>query len=192
MTMTTYFRLDQLPARAKIAQLEERPDGAWRIILYEKDDTLSTMLAVINIFEAVDPTRLGREAVPHLPELAWVAYRGGWYAEVHLTSNYDDTNGRYLYRALSQAHCTPPFADAPLAKEPHKPGTRLPSNTEALAILREPEKCSLAVRLECHQVRLRNKASLIATPGYAAAASLGEALADICQGVQLLLGDKAE
>lgn len=182
-TTNAYLRLAQLPPGAKIAQLEAA-GGAWRIIIFEKDDEIPTSTQCVNLFEAVDRARLCRTAAPFLPEQAWVAYRGGWYAEVHLTSKHNVTNGRYLNRALWQAHTTPPFAE-----EPRKLPSRLPSIADARELMSDPDQCSLAVRLECHQVRLRMVAPIVEADKSEAMAS---ALADLCQSVQTLLGDLAE
>lgn len=187
MNMPAYFRLAQLPAGAKIAQLEPAP-GAWRVILLEKAENAPVPLHAFNIFEAVDRTKVCRAAAAHLPEQVWVAYSGGWYAEVRLTSKHADTNGRYLDRALWHARITPPFAEEPRETPRKVPGS-LPSIADAQKLMSDPDQCSLAVRLECHQVRLRRIAPIV---GADKSEEMASALADLCQGVQMLLGDQAE
>ena len=189
-TTTAYLRLAELPPGAKIAQLEAvGKDVAWRIILFEKDSELpNALLSVYNIFEAVELAPLTRMAVTHLPERCWVAYRGGKFAELHLPSNHYRTNARYLNGALRQAHITPPFAEEPRETPRKVPGS-LPSIADAQKLMSDPDQCSLAVRLECHQVRLRRIAPIV---GADKSEEMASALADLCQGVQMLLGDRAE
>lgn len=60
---------------------------------------------------------------------------------------------------------------------------------EAYDLMKNRSKCSLAVRLECHHEILR---STFAMGSEVRGEKIADALSDICLGLQLLLGDKAE
>jgi len=62
-------------------------------------------------------------------------------------------------------------------------------SSEAYALLRNWDDCSLAVRLECHEAKLRT----CHTAGETAQINIiAEAVADVCVAVKMLLGEQAE
>lgn len=183
MEQITYTSQADLPNMAVIIQLERPTSETWRIVVWRKEDGA---MSVVDIVENSDRVALGRWMTSHAitTDEVWAAFKGAWYTPVRLASKHARTNARHLNQALWQAYSTPAFADpdgAPRAKTQR----RLPSTAEACELMRDSAKCSLAVRLECHQVLLRGALPIDR-------AQIAEALADLCQGVQILLGDQAE
>lgn len=179
-----YQTLAELPTTARIVQLEAVKGPAWRTIIWETEDHA---MSVVNIFEHEDHVALVQITTAWLSgsERVWIAYKGGWFVEVPLSSNYDRTNARHLLAALFQAYATPEFKAA--SSEPTADKRAAPVDLKtAYELMRNPSKCSLAIRLECHkailsQLQPRDKSQYLA-----------EAVADLCCGVQMLLGDQAE